>query len=135
KWISEQSYAELGALAQFLPGPASSQVGIGIGLQRGGLAGAVAAWLGVPLPSAAALARFARARRGLAGSGSAWLHGLQLTAVAVVAHAVWSMGRKLAAGPSRAASAGLACARALRWPGAVGQGAAIAAAGLAGLWL
>jgi len=135
KWMSEESYAELVALAQFLPGPASSQVGIGIGLQRGGLAGAVAAWLGFTLPSAAAMVLFALALRGMDVSGAAWLHGLKLTAVAVVAHAVWSMGRKLAAGPSRAAIAVLACALALLWPGAIGQVAAIAAAGLAGLWL
>lgn len=135
KWMSEQSYAELVALSQFLPGPASSQVGIGIGLQRGGLAGAVAAWLGFTLPSAAAMALFALALRGMDVSGYAWLHGLKLTAVAVVAHAVWSMGRKLAAGPIRAAIAVLACALTLLWPGAFGQVAAIAAAGLAGLWL
>ncbi|WP_334072829.1 MULTISPECIES: chromate efflux transporter [Paenibacillus] len=135
KWMSEESYAELVALAQFLPGPASSQVGIGVGLQRGGLGGAVAAWLGFTLPSAAAMAVFALALRGADVSGSAWLHGLKLTAVAVVAHAVWSMGRKLAAGPSRAAIAVLACALTLLWPGAFGQVAAIAAAGLAGLWL
>lgn len=135
KWMDEQSYAELVALCQFLPGPASSQVGMGIGLQRGGLAGAAAAWLGFTLPSAAAMALFALALRGADVSGAAWLHGLKLTAVAVVAQAVWSMGRKLAAGPLRAAIAVLAAAVALLWPGAFTQAAVIAAAGVAGLWL
>lgn len=135
KWMDEQSYAELVALCQFLPGPASSQVGMGIGLRRGGLAGAAAAWLGFTLPSAAAMALFALALRGADVSGVAWLHGLKLTAVAVVAQAVWSMGRKLAAGPLRAAIAVLAAAIALLWPGAFTQAAVIATAGVAGLWL
>ncbi|WP_425459268.1 chromate efflux transporter [Fontibacillus phaseoli] len=135
KWLDEKNYAELVALCQFLPGPASSQVGIGIGLRRGGLLGAVAAWIGFTLPSAAAMTLFALTLRGSDISGAAWLHGLKLTAVAVVAHAVWSMGRKLAAGPSRAAIAVFAAALTLLWPGAFGQVAAIAAAALAGLWL
>ncbi|WP_410770047.1 chromate efflux transporter [Fontibacillus sp. BL9] len=135
KWLDEKNYAELVALCQFLPGPASSQVGIGIGLSRGGLLGAVAAWIGFTLPSAAAMTLFALTLRGSDVSGAAWLHGLKLTAVAVVAQAVWSMGRKLAAGPSRAAIAVLAAVLTLLWPGAFGQVAAIAAAALAGLWL
>ncbi|MEF2966020.1 chromate efflux transporter [Paenibacillus sp. M1] len=135
KWLDEKDYAELVALCQFLPGPASSQVGIGIGLRRGGLAGAAAAWLGFTLPSAAVMVLFALALNGLDVSDAGWLHGLKLTAVAVVAQAVWSMGRKLAAGPSRAAIAVFAAGLTLLLPGASGQVTAIAAAALAGLWL
>lgn len=96
KWLSEYSYADLVALCQFLPGPASSQVGLALGLSRGGYAGAAAAWLGFTLPSAVALTLFAN---GLAHYGSALapgaLHGLKIVAVAVVAQAVWGMARTL----------------------------------------
>ncbi|MED4958136.1 chromate transporter, partial [Paenibacillus macerans] len=98
KWLSEQKYAELVALCQLLPGPASSQVGMGIGLYRGGVLGALAAWAGFTLPSALLLALFALLLKGTELAHSGWLHGLKLTAVAIVAQAVWSMGQKLAAG-------------------------------------
>ncbi|MBZ9711942.1 chromate efflux transporter [Deinococcus multiflagellatus] len=96
RWLDEGSYAELVALCQFLPGPASSQVGMALGIQRAGLPGALAAWLGFTLPSAALLALFAlgvRAAGDLGGAG--WLHGLKLVAVAVVAQAVLGMARSL----------------------------------------
>ncbi|CRQ52115.1 Chromate transport protein [Pseudomonas aeruginosa] len=92
QWLSERSYADLVALCQFLPGPASSQVGIALGLSRSGYRGALAAWLGFTLPSAIALIFFAL---GIASYGDAMpagvLHGLKVVAVAVVAQAVWGM--------------------------------------------
>lgn len=135
KWIGEQKYAELVALCQFLPGPASSQVGMGIGLYRGGIAGALAAWAGFTLPSAVALVLFALLMQGTALADSGWLHGLKLTAVAIVAQAVWSMGVKLAAGRSRATIAALAAAATLLWPSGLTQVLIIAASALVGLWL
>lgn len=96
RWLSERDYADLVALCQFLPGPASSQVGMAIGLQRSGYAGALAAWAGFTLPSAAALILFAA---GVTQFGdavpSAMLDGLKIAAVAVVAQAVWGMARQL----------------------------------------
>ena len=96
QWLSERSYADLVALCQFLPGPASSQVGIALGLSRSGYAGALAAWAGFTLPSAIALILFAL---GIASYGDAMpsgvLHGLKVVAVAVVAQAVWGMARNL----------------------------------------
>ncbi|WP_059047300.1 chromate efflux transporter [Paenibacillus rubinfantis] len=135
KWVGEQKYAELVALCQFLPGPASSQVGMGIGLYRGGIAGALAAWAGFTLPSAVALVLFALLLQGTALADSGWLHGLKLTAVAIVAQAVWSMGVKLAAGRSRATIAALAAAATLLWPSGLTQVLIIAASALTGLWL
>src|SRR5829696_5561290 len=96
RWLDEATYADLVALCQFLPGPASSQVGISIGLLRAGLPGALAAWVGFTLPSAIALAAFALGLGALGVDPDAgWLHGLKVVAVAVVAQAVWSMARSL----------------------------------------
>jgi chromate transporter len=96
RWLSERSYADLVALCQFLPGPASSQVGMAIGLSRAGFAGALGAWAGFTLPSAVALILFAL---GLSAWGdvlpAGFLHGLKIVAVAVVAQAVWGMARSL----------------------------------------
>ena len=90
KWIDEQSYADLVALCQFLPGPASSQVGIAIGIGRARLLGGIAAWVGFTLPSALALVAFAFAIGASAkATDVGWLHGLKVVAVAVVAQAVW----------------------------------------------
>ncbi|MEX2641815.1 MAG: chromate transporter, partial [Acetobacterales bacterium] len=96
RWLDEKAYADLVALCQFLPGPASSQVGLSVGLLRGGYPGALAAWLGFTLPSAVALVLFAFGV-GIAGdpSGAGWLQGLKIAAVAVVAQAVWGMARTL----------------------------------------
>src|SRR2546421_7108448 len=96
KWLDEASYADLVALCQFLPGPASSQVGLAIGLSRAGYLGALAAWIGFTLPSAIALVLFAYGLNQLGAASSAgWLHGLKVVAVAVVAQAVLGMMRSL----------------------------------------
>ncbi|MCZ8520706.1 MULTISPECIES: chromate efflux transporter [Paenibacillus] len=134
RWLDERTYAELVALCQFLPGPASSQVGMGIGLLRGGMAGALIAWLGFSLPSVLALVLFAYAVQGGADAAGGWLHGLKLVAVAVVAQAVLGMGAKLAPDRSRRTLAVLAAGAALLWQAAYSQAVLIAAAGLYGLW-
>src|SRR5271167_3957903 len=94
RWLDEQSYADLVALCQFLPGPASSQVGFSIGLMRAGYLGGLAAWTGFTLPSALALVLFAYGAGALSDTaGAGLLHGLKLVAVAIVAQAVWGMAR------------------------------------------
>lgn len=134
RWLDEQSYADLVALCQFLPGPASSQVGIAIGVARAGLTGGFAAWLGFTLPSALALIAFAFGVSALPGSaGAGWLHGLKVVAVAVVAQAVWSMARSLCPDRERATLAILSCLVTLLWPSSIGQVLAIIVAGLIGL--
>ncbi|WCL49947.1 chromate efflux transporter [Leptospira sp. GIMC2001] len=96
KWISEQAYADLVALCQFLPGPASSQVGMAIGLSRSGILGAILAWIGFTLPSAIILVLFGLGMSFInAGEHEHWLHGLKVVAVSVVAQAVLGMGKKL----------------------------------------
>ncbi|GAA0134305.1 chromate transporter [Paenibacillus sp. YSY-4.3] len=135
KWIEEKAYADLVALCQFLPGPASSQVGIGIGLRCAGLMGAIAAWIGFTLPSVLLLGLFAIAVQRMNVSEALWLHGLKLTAVAIVAQAVWSMGVKLAATRKQAAIALGAAGVALLWPGTFSQVGVITAAALLGLFL
>jgi chromate transporter len=96
KLIDEHAFADLVRLCQFLPGPASSQVGFSIGLMRAGYTGALAAWTGFTLPSAVALVFFAYGAQALSGPfGTGLLHGLKLTAVAIVAQAVWGMARTL----------------------------------------
>jgi chromate transporter len=97
RWLADHTYADIVALCQFLPRPASSQVGIAIGLSRAGYAGAFAAWTGFTLPSAIALVAFAYGIDALGGTGATgWLHGLKVAAVAVVAQAVLGMMRSLA---------------------------------------
>jgi chromate transporter len=134
KWVGERAYADLVALCQFLPGPASSQVGIGIGLAKGGLPGAVAAWIGFTAPSALALILFGL---GVASYGeflnAGVLHGLKVVAVAVVAQAVWGMARGLCPDALRSTVAVLAAIAALTWPTALGQIGVIVAGALAGL--
>lgn len=134
KWLDEKSYAGLVALCQFLPGPASSQVGIAIGLLRGGYVGGVLAWLGFTLPSALALALFARFLDGYRSAGGGWLRGLLIASVAVVAHAVWAMATRLASGRERATLAIVAAAAVLLFPTAWIHIPLIAGGGLAG-WL
>ena len=135
RWLSERSYADLVALCQFLPGPASSQVGMALGLARGGYGGALAAWAGFTLPSALALILFAL---GLANHASALpegaLHGLKVVAVAVVAQAVWGMAKSLCTDAPRITVMAVAACIALAVPSALGQVGVIAAAGIAG-WL
>ncbi|AZC26802.1 chromate efflux transporter [Pseudomonas sessilinigenes] len=115
RWLGEAAYAELVALCQFLPGPASSQVGMALGLSRAGVPGAVAAWAGFTLPSALLMTLLALGVG--AGIPAGVLQGLQLVAVAVVIQALWSMARSLCRGPLRIAIAVLAALLVLRWPG------------------
>lgn len=135
-WLDETAYADLVALCQFLPGPASSQVGIAIGLMRAGFAGALVAWIGFTLPSALALTLFAYGVGTLSDfAGSGWLHGLKVAAVAVVAQAVLGMMRSLAPDRERASIAVAAAVLTLTIPSAGGQIAAIGLGGIAGLVL
>src|SRR5271166_1264856 len=103
KWLSDEAYADIVALAQFVPGPASSQTGFALGLMHGGLPGGLAAWAGFTLPSAVLMIL---AAYGLSYAESnpaqGLIHGLKLLAVAVVAQAVWSMGRNLCPDAPRA---------------------------------
>jgi chromate transporter len=134
KWLDERAYADLVALCQFLPGPASSQVGMGIGLARGGLPGALAAWIGFTMPSALALMAFGYGYSTyLSGVDQGWLHGLNVVAVAVVAQAVWGMARNLCPDATRVSLAVAATLGVFLWPGAWGQVGVIAAGGLFGL--
>jgi chromate transporter len=134
-WLDEAAYADLVALCQFLPGPASSEVGIGIGLTRAGLAGAVAAWTGFTLPSAIALILFALGVERFGSLDAAWLHGLKIAAVAVVAQAVWGMAATMATGKTRATLAVAAAAIVLAVPTTAGQLGAIALGAVAGVVL
>lgn len=136
RWLDERAYADLVGLCQFLPGPASSQVGFGIGLMRGGWLGGLAAWAGFTLPSAALMVLFAACAGKLSASplGAGVAHGLKLVAVAIVAQAVWGMARSLCPDRERASVASLAAVLALSAPSSFGQVGAIALGGLAGLW-
>ncbi|WP_249310046.1 chromate efflux transporter [Bacillus sp. FJAT-49736] len=134
KWLDEKNYADLVALCQFLPGPASSQVGIAIGIQRAGLIGGLMAWLGFTLPSAIALMIFAWILKGINIQHAGWLHGLMIVAVAVVAQAVWGMASKLATGRIRGTIAILSAVVTLLVPASMVQVAIIIIAGMIG-WL
>jgi chromate transporter len=136
KWIDEHAYADLVGLCQFLPGPASSQVGFSIGLMRAGTLGAFAAWTGFTLPSAAILVAFAYGASALSGPiGAGLLHGLKLTAVAIVAQAVFGMARNLCPDRDRASIAVVAALIILFSTASAAQIGAIVLGGLAGLWL
>lgn len=133
RWLDDRSYSDLVALCQFLPGPASSQVGIALGWGRAGWRGSLAAWVGFTLPSALALILFAYGvaeYRGLAESG--WVHGLKVVAVAVVAQAVWGMSKSLCPDRLRAGFAIFAALLTLALPSATGQIAAIMVSGVLG---
>lgn len=133
RWLDEPAYADIVALCQFLPGPASSQVGISLGILRAGLPGALAAWLGFTMPSAIAMIVFGYCVTRIGNlSGAAWLHGLKIVAVAVVAQAVWGMARNLCPDRERASVAVGAAILALAVPTAWGQVGAIVAGGLIG---
>jgi chromate transporter len=135
-WLDEQAYADLVSLCQFLPGPASSQVGFSLGLLRAGLQGGVAAWLGFTLPSALLLVLFASLAHAFDGpTGLAILHGLKLVAVAIVAQAVWTMGRSLCPDWPRALIAVGATIAALLLHSPVAQMLIIALGGMLGLSL
>ncbi len=136
RWLDEQAYADLVALCQFLPGPASSQVGFAIGLTRGGFAGALAAWIGFTLPSALLMLAFAYGVDAFSGPlAQGILHGLKIVAVAVVAQAVWGMARTLAPDRIRGSIATAAVVAVTLAGGAFGQIAAIALGALAGVCL
>ena len=136
QWLDEKTYADLVALCQFLPGPASSKIGIAVGLSRAGYPGAFAAWVGFTMPSALALVLFAYGVSSLGNTlDSGWLHGLKVAAVAVVAQAVLSMMRSLAPDRERATLAVVAAAVVLAIPTAWGQIGAILIGGLAGVTL
>ena len=132
-WVDDRAYGDLVALSQFLPGPSSSQVGIALGAVRAGVRGACAAWLGFTLPSALIMILFALGMTRFEVDPG-WLDGLKIVAVAVVARAVWSMGRQLCPDWPRAGFAAVAAAAVLAWPGPLGQIAAIALGAAAG-WL
>ena len=136
RWLDEQTYADLVGLCQFLPGPASSQVGFSVGLIRAGYRGGLAAWTGFTLPSAIALVLFAYGASGLGGpTGIGLLHGLKLVAVAIVAQAVGGMARTLCPDRERASIAVVAALIVLLSTSFVAQIAAILSGGIAGLWL
>lgn len=135
-WIDDAGYADLVALCQFLPGPASSQVGFALGLARAGPLGAFAAWAGFTLPSACLMLVFAQGASSFGGPiGVAAIHGLKLVAVAIVAQAVWGMARTLTPDRPRAGLALAALALVTLLGGAWGQVAAIGVGALGGLWL
>ncbi|WP_019200122.1 chromate efflux transporter [Afipia birgiae] len=137
KWIDEEGYADLVALCQFLPGPASSQVGFSLGVLRGnGLLGGLAAWLAFTIPSAAILFAFALGAAAFTGAiAEGVLHGLKLVAVAVVAQAIWGMAKNLTPDRERAAIALVGIAIVVFIGGSFGQIGAIALGAVAGLWL
>ena len=132
-WVDDRAYGDLVALSQFLPGPSSSQVGIALGTVRAGVKGGLAAWLGFTLPSAILMILFALGVSWF-DLDAGWLAGLKIVAVAVVARAVWSMGRQLCPDWPRAGFAAAATAAVLAWPGPLGQVMAIVLGGAAG-WL
>ncbi|GLK70368.1 chromate efflux transporter [Ancylobacter dichloromethanicus] len=135
QWLSEERYASLVALCQFLPGPASSQVGMAIGLMRAGPAGMAAAWIGFTLPSALLMLAFAYGvmHADAAGMAGGWLNGLKVAAAAIVADAVLGMAKNLCPDRPRRSLALVAAAVAALLPGAFGQIGVIAGGALAGL--
>ncbi len=137
QWLDETAYADLVALCQFLPGPASSQVGFCLGILRGnGLLGGLAAWFAFTMPSALILFAFAMGAAAFTGPvAEGFLHGLKLVAVAVVAQAIWGMTRSLTPDRARAAIALAAVAIVVSFAGSLAQIAAIAFGACAGLWL
>lgn len=133
RWLDEVHYADLVALCQFLPGPASSQTGFGIGYLQRGFAGGLAAWAGFTLPSALLMMVFAQGVASLGDVGAAgWLHGLKAAAVAVVAQAVWAMWRKLCPDVPRSVLAGVSAGLLLMLPYGWSQIAVIALGGVVG---
>ncbi|MHA7138789.1 chromate transporter [Rossellomorea arthrocnemi] len=121
KWMDEKSYADLVALCQFLPGPASSQVGMGIGIMRAGVLGGIVSFIGFTLPSVIALILFAILLQGLDVADAGWIHGLKIVAVAVVAHAILGMAKKLTPDLKRKAIALFALVVILLWQTAFSQ--------------
>lgn len=137
RWIDEEAYGDLVALCQFLPGPASSQVGFSLGVLRGnGLLGGLTAWTAFTAPSVLIMLAFAMGAAAFTGPiAEGFLHGLKLVAVAVVAQAVWGMARSLTPDRERTAIAIIAIAMVVFLAGSFSQIAAIAVGALLGLWL
>ncbi|MEK3888717.1 chromate transporter [Bacillus sp. FSL K6-3431] len=135
KWLDDKTYADIIALCQFLPGPASSQVGIAIGVLRGGMLGGILSFIGFTLPSILVLILFALLFQHVDLADAGWIHGLKLVAVAVVAQAVFGMGQKLAPDKPRVTLAILAAMATLLWPSAFVQIAIIMVAGIIGVFL
>lgn len=136
RWLDDHAYADLVALCQFLPGPASSQVGFALGMMRAGWLGALAAFVAFTLPSALILLVFALTATAISGpAGDGALHGLKIVAVAIVAQAVWGMARNLCPDRERAAIAVLAVAMLAFVPGAFGMVGAIVLGAVIGLAL
>ncbi|EJM98726.1 chromate efflux transporter [Phyllobacterium sp. YR531] len=134
KWFSDDAYADIIALCQFLPGPASSQAGFVIGVQRGGLSGGIAAWIGFTLPSAVLMVALAYGAAIFSGTwGEGIINGLKLVAVAIVAQAIWGMARTLTPDLQRIAIAIAAAAIAIFFENAAAQISLIAAAALLGI--
>jgi chromate transporter len=132
RWLDEATYADLVALSQFLPGPASSQVGISIGTMRAGMLGGLAAWLGFTLPSVIVMTAFAFLVNRFDVGTAGWVHGLKIVAVAVVAQAVWGMAQQFCTDRARATLALLAALVTLLLPTAFAQVGVIIGAGLIG---
>jgi chromate transporter len=131
RWIDDQSFADIVALCQFLPGPSSSQVAMSIGILRAGTLGALASWIGFTMPSAILMILFAYGIGSLSGvEDAAWLGGLKIVAVAVVAQAVWGMARTLAPDKQRATLAILAAIGVLAWSSPFMQVGVIVVGGL-----
>ncbi len=135
KWLDEKSYADLVALCQFLPGPASSQVGIGIGILRGGLLGGIISFLGFTLPSVIALIIFASVIEGLDIGNAGWIHGLKIVAVAIVAHAILGMAKNLTPDLKRKTIALFALVLTLLWQSVFSQVGVIILSALIGYFL
>jgi chromate transporter len=136
RWVDEATYTDLVALCQFLPGPASSQVGFSLGLIRAGYWGGFAAWMGFTLPSAVSMTAFAYGAEELGGPiGQGVIHGLKLVAVAIVAQAVWGMARSFCPDRQRASIACIAALLILLSNSPAMQIATILLGGIAGAWL
>lgn len=135
KWMDEKSYADLVALAQFLPGPASSQIGIGIGVMRGGVFGGIVSFIGFTLPSVIVLILFALLVTEFDVSNAGWLHGLKIVAVAIVAHAIIGMSKKLTPDIKRKTIALIALIGTLLWQTAFTQVGVILIAAFVGFLL
>lgn len=135
KWMDEKSYADLVALCQFLPGPASSQVGIGIGVMRAGVLGGIASFIGFTLPSVIALIIFAVLLNNFGVTDAGWIHGLKIVAVVVVAHAILGMAKNLTPDVKRKTIALFAMILTLLWQTAFTQVGVILLAGIVGYLL
>ncbi len=134
-WLDEKAYADLTALGQFLPGPASSQTGIGVGTMRAGIWGGIAAFVGFTAPSAIFMIIFALLLHSFSLELGGWLHGLKLVAAAAVLHAILGMGQKLAPDVKRKSIALMALVAALLWQAIYAQAFIIVLAGAVSYWM